>query len=173
VRVRKEKQLVAELGLGPRDKATMDTRSEAWRKYRWRAREPTLCPNVVGQFTPFVHFLSGPFGRKAPCVFPYEDHCANNPHTFGSEDDVVAAFSFCTVRSTTTHTHTHDTHDTHTHATHAPHDTGRRVQPEKGWAPGFLNASFTWFTHASITTLYNHGRRHILVLKAREKELVG
>jgi hypothetical protein len=29
-----------------------------------------------------------------------------------------------------------------------------------------------WFTHASITTLYDHAQRHILVLKAREQEAV-
>ena len=163
-----------ELGLGPRDKTTLDTTSEAWRKYGWRAKEPTLCPNVVGQFTPFVHFLSGPFGRKAPCVFPYPDHCANNPHTFGSEDDVVAAFSFRTVRPRHTTHYTRHTHDTHArNSCNTRPDAWLRGQPEKGWAPGFLNASFTWFTHASITTLYDHAQRHILVLKAREKELVG
>jgi hypothetical protein len=56
---------------------------------------------------------------------------------------------------------------------HTHPDAWQRVQPDKGWAPGFLNASFSWFTHASITTLYDHAQRHILVLKAREKELVG
>jgi hypothetical protein len=46
------------------------------------------------------------------------------------------------------------------------------VQPKRGWAPGFFNASFSWFNHAAISTFYNPTLRQILVAKAMEKEIV-
>jgi hypothetical protein len=46
------------------------------------------------------------------------------------------------------------------------------AQPKKGWAPGFFNASFSWFGHAALNTYHNHQRRQIVVAKAKEKEIV-
>jgi hypothetical protein len=46
------------------------------------------------------------------------------------------------------------------------------VQPKRGWAPGFFNASFSWFSHAAISTFYNPALRQILVVKAMEREIV-
>jgi hypothetical protein len=46
------------------------------------------------------------------------------------------------------------------------------LQPKKGWAPGFFNASFSWYSHAAVSTFHNPTRRQILVVKALEKEMV-
>jgi hypothetical protein len=42
----------------------------------------------------------------------------------------------------------------------------------EGWAPGFFNASFSWYSYGCFTTLHNTARREIFVIKTREKKAV-
>jgi len=43
---------------------------------------------------------------------------------------------------------------------------------ENGWAPGFFNASFSWFYHARISTKYDKQSKLLTVALAETKEMV-
>jgi hypothetical protein len=64
-------------------------RSYGWREYQ----EPALCPSVAGDFVPFV-YLSGLHGQTGNSLCLDESEEA-----LGSDDDIVAAYCFRTVRS--------------------------------------------------------------------------
>jgi hypothetical protein len=69
------------------------------RRYGWREfKEPALSLNVVGDFTPFAYFLSGPYGQKThsfDTTYPCLD---DNEEIFGSSSDIQASYCFRTVR---------------------------------------------------------------------------
>jgi hypothetical protein len=51
-------------------------------------------------------------------------------------------------------------------------DGGLLQDKRRGWAPGFFNASFAWYSYGCFTTLHNTARREIFVIKTRERRAI-